>query len=133
MDDAALQRMLARVPTGERRRRWNQTARDGFSDDEFAAAYDNMRSTLSHMEEALADHPWLAGERFTLADIAIAPFVERILDLRPETMEEVGGAPRTGKWLGRMRERPSWQEAFFFQGRDASTGAVLARIAATLQ
>ena len=132
MDDAALAKMLERVPTAERRKRWAQTARTGFSAEEFAAAYENMRSTFAAMEKALADSRWLAGEMFTLADIAIAPFVERITDLRPETLDEVGGAPRLRGWLTRMQARPSWQEAFFFQGMDASTGAVRAKIAEAL-
>ena len=132
LDDAALAKMLERVPTAERRRRWAQTARTGFSEDEFAAAYENMRSTFAYIEKSLADHPWLAGDRFTLADIAIVPFVERILDLRPETRDEVGGAPRLHDWLTRMQARPSWQEAFLFQGMDASTGAVRKKIAEAL-
>jgi glutathione S-transferase len=132
LDDAALDRLLDRVPTAERRRRWRQTAREGFSDDEFATAYGHMDATVAHIEEALADHPWLAGNMFTLADIAIVPFVERILDLRPETLEAAGGAPRCQDWLRRLQERPSWREAFFFQGMDASTGAVRAKIEADL-
>ena len=130
LDDAALAAVLAKVPTAERRQRWAQTARTGFSDDEFAAAYDNMRSTFEYIEKSLADAPWLAGAMFSLADIAIAPFVERIIDLRPQTLEEVGGAQRLRGWLDRMQARPSWQEAFFFQGMDASTTAVRARIEA---
>jgi glutathione S-transferase len=132
MDDAALEKMLARVPTAERRKRWAQTARTGFSREEFEAAYENMRSTFSYMEKSLADGPWLAGALCTLADIAIAPFAERIVDLRPETLDEIGGAPRSRDWLKRMQARPSWQEAFFFGGMDASTGAVRRQIAAAL-
>jgi glutathione S-transferase len=132
MDDAALEQMLARVPTAERRQRWAQTARTGFSPEEFETAYGHMRSTFSSMEKTLAEGPWLAGEMFTLADIAIAPFVERIIDLRPETLDEVGGAPRLRDWLARFQQRPSWQEAFFFQGMDASTKAVQAKIKAAL-
>jgi glutathione S-transferase len=91
-----------------------------------------MRNTFSYMEKALADGPWLAGDMFTLADIAIVPFVERIIDLRPETLDEVGGAPRLRDWYARMQARPSWQDAFFFQGMDASTGAVRKKIAEAL-
>jgi len=100
----------------------------GFSQEEFAAAYDNMRSTLTYMDKSLARSLWLAGEMFTLADIAMAPFVERIIDLRPETLDEVDGALHVRDWLVRMKARPSWQEAFFFRGMDASTSAVRAKM-----
>jgi len=51
---------------------------------------------------------------------------------RSPTLDEVGGAPRSRDWLKRMQARPSWREAFFFQGMDASIGAIQARIKAEL-
>jgi len=33
---------------------------------------------LSKMESALVDRPWLAGETFSLADIAVTPYVNRL-------------------------------------------------------
>jgi glutathione S-transferase len=62
---------------------------------------------MAQMEERLSDgRIWLCGEQFTLADIALAPRV----DLFPV----IGIAdiyqrfPHIGKFMERMRERPSW-------------------------
>lgn len=124
LSDEDLDQRLARVPTDERRARWRATARDGFTEAEFEAAYSEMHLTFSKMEEALgAGGPWLMGAAYTLADIALVPFVERIIDLKPDMLE--GGAyGRVAEWMAHLRERPAFQSAFFFEGKDARISAI---------
>lgn len=114
---------LRAVPTAERRERWRATAREGFSPAEFEAAYAEMAATFERMEAALADgREWLVGD-FSLADVAILPFAERIDDLRPDLL--AGGRwPGVAAWLARCTARPSFAKAFFFEGRDARISAV---------
>ena len=61
------------------------------------------------MEEALATSPYLAGDRYSLADIAATPYVNRAEMLGMEGMW-VGRRPRVTDWLARMRQRPSYAE-----------------------
>jgi glutathione S-transferase len=129
MTDEELEKTLARVPTEERRQRWQQVARGGFSDAEIQGAYDKMKLTFAKMEEDLAKGPFLAGETYSLAECAMVPFVERMTDLRPD-LTAAADYPNVHAWLARLAERPSWQDALFFQGMDARTGAVMAKIAA---
>ena len=122
-----LETVLARVPTAERRARWQQVAKGGFSDAELEGAYDRMRQTLERIEESLAESPYLAGDALSLGDIAMVPFVERMTDLRPD----IAGAdryPRLHEWLARLAQRPSWRDTFFFGGMDARTGAVAEKL-----
>ena len=123
LSDQELETVLSRVPTEERRTRWLQVARGGFSDAEIESAYDKMRQTFERIEAALAEGAFLSGDALSLGDIAMVPFVERMVDLRPD----LAGAdryPRMHDWLARLAERPSWQDTFFFGGMDARTGAV---------
>lgn len=123
LSEKELETVLARVPTEERRQRWQQVARGGFTEAELDGAYDQMRQTFERIEDALATGPYLAGDTLSLGDIAIVPFVERMTDLRPD----LSGAdlyPRMHAWLARLAARPSWQVTFFFGGKDARTGAV---------
>lgn len=123
LSDAELDAMLARIPTVERRERWRTVARGGFDEAEFADAYGKMESTFRRMEDVLGGGDWLAGNEFSLADIAIIPFIDRMLDLR----SDLAGAeryPAVHGWLARIKARPSFEAAFFFGGMDASTGAV---------
>ncbi len=109
-----LQGVLARIPTKERRDRWETVARNGFSDAEMRDAYDKMRKCLDRIEAALAHGPWLAGETYSLADIAMIPFIDRIRNLRPEFMP-AAAYPRLTRWEAAMRARPAFDRAFNFR------------------
>ena len=57
---------------------------------------------LRKMENALAQHAWLAGATFTLADIAMTPYVNR-LDMLGMSDMWVGSRPRLTDWFARSR------------------------------
>ncbi len=53
---------------------------------------------------ALAAHPWLAGDSFSVADIALGPYAYVWFELpieRPAT-------PHLDRWYGELRKRPAW-------------------------
>ncbi|ARD70012.1 Glutathione S-transferase BbdE (plasmid) [Aminobacter sp. MSH1] len=105
---------LSRVPTRERRDRWKKMADGGYSEDELADAYEKMNACLDYAEKSLEkDGPWLAGEHYTLADIAMIPFIDRIKNLRPEFMES-DQYPALNEWYERMSKREAFQKAFNF-------------------
>ena len=123
LSDADLAHRLAAVPTAERRARWLATAREGFSPDEFDAAYAEMTATFDRMEKTLNDgREWLV-RTYSLADIAIVPFVERIDDLRPDLLES-DRWPCVSAWLDRYKQRPTFRQTFFFEGKDARVSAI---------
>lgn len=64
---------------------------------------------LGRIEATLADRPWLAGEGFTLADIAILPYVWRLERLNLAQMW--AQRPRLADWFARAKARPSWAQA----------------------
>ena len=109
-----LQGVLARIPTKERRDRWETVARSGFTEDEMRDAHDKMRKCLDRIEAALANGPWLAGAEYSLGDIAMIPFIDRIRNLRPEFMP-VERYPRLTRWETAMRARPAFDKAFNFR------------------
>jgi glutathione S-transferase len=64
---------------------------------------------LREMDQALAAGPWLAGEGFSLADIAILPYVWRLERLGFDRMW--ADMPRIADWFVRAKARPSWDTA----------------------
>lgn len=106
----ALEKRLERMPDPARRERQRQIIQHGF-DAPFVR--DHVRlydKALAEMEAALADRPWLAGAAFSLADISLIPYVERV--------DRLGLAglwhpqrPRVADWFRRMKERPSFKSA----------------------
>lgn len=69
-------------------------------------------SYLHQIEAALADGPWLVGERLSMADIALAPYLNRLAALAMEPMWTGGRLPRVEAWFARLRERPTFDPAF---------------------
>jgi glutathione S-transferase len=61
------------------------------------------------MENTLVQTRWLAGEHFTLADIAMAPYLNRLAALAMNEVWEQGRLPRVADWLSRIQERETYQ------------------------
>jgi glutathione S-transferase len=59
---------------------------------------------LGRFDAALAQHAWLGGSEYGLADIAYVPWVLRARDMLGVSLEEF---PAVAAWLGRLAERPS--------------------------
>ncbi|MFZ0840496.1 MAG: glutathione S-transferase domain-containing protein, partial [Xanthobacteraceae bacterium] len=66
---------------------------------------------LQKMERALEQHTWLAGPTFTLADIAMTPYVNR-LDMLGMSDMWVGSRPRLTDWFERIKARPTFKPCF---------------------
>ena len=105
---------LAHIPTPERRDRWEKMSQGGYGEKELEAAYALMQVCLARAKAQLRETAWLAGEAFSLADIALLPFVERINNLRPEFLEGPEHA-FLNAWLERCRARPSFPAAYRFK------------------
>jgi glutathione S-transferase len=107
-------RILANIPSKERRERWEVVTRDGFSERELADAYEKMERCLDRAEKTLQTDDWLAAHDYSLADIAMVPFIDRIWKLRPEFMSEAK-YPRVNDWYRRMQKRSAFSRAFDFK------------------
>jgi glutathione S-transferase len=69
-------------------------------------------SYLHKMEAALERSQWLVGDTVSMADIAMAPYVNRLAALAMEPMWEHGRLPRVADWFARLRSRPTFGPAF---------------------
>lgn len=67
-------------------------------------AFDEM---FQAMDKQLAETKWLAGDAFSIADIAIAPYIKRCLMI--DLDEFVAPYPRVLDWYAAVTERESWQ------------------------
>lgn len=85
----------------------------GFGEADIAKAIDDIRNTVERMEGVLADAgPWLMGAQYTLADICVAPLIDRMEDLGLEQVWEARH-PHVSAWFRRMKERPAYREAYY--------------------
>lgn len=72
---------------------------------------------LRDMDAALAGRRWLAGPDFTLADIAIVPYVNRLERMGLDGMW--AGRPNVARWFDAMRARKSFETGILAWGSNA--------------
>lgn len=66
---------------------------------------------LEDMEGALDKHSWLAGEDYTLADVSLTSYINRVAELQLHPLWE-SARPRVTDWFARVRARRNFQIAF---------------------
>lgn len=101
--------MLEQIPNIFKRERRRDVIEKGTGSQHFFIALQRMVQLLREMEESLAEHAWLAGDSYTLADVAFTPYLARLEHLNILRMVE--RYPRVADWYRRCQERPSFQEA----------------------
>ncbi len=115
--------VAARVPIKERRDVWTRLAK-GLGDDQLDKARERVRLWVQKMETDLEAGPWLAGETYSLADIAVYAYAAYLPKLTPDLVG-ADAAPKTADWLRRMGERPAVKAALA-KGRAADPFAAAA-------
>lgn len=110
--DAELEDKLAQIPTAGRREAWTRIARQPYTDQEKAEALRRLLCLIDQVAAMLAERggPWLMGVRYTLADIAAAPFMARIAELAPHALASIE-ASDVAAWWQRLQGRPAFQQA----------------------
>jgi glutathione S-transferase len=109
--DAELAERLKKIPNRERQEAWLRVARRPYTEEERAGARARLVELLDRMEAALRETAWLAGERYTIADIAVVPFVKRIdEEIAPDEVSEAKH-PRVLAWWQAIQARPAFAEA----------------------
>lgn len=104
---------VERLPP-ERRALW-QRAVQGFAEDEVTAARAALERAAGRIAEDLAVAPWLAGDDYSIADIAVYPHAARF----PELGIRLPGL--VADWLERVAARPAVRAALDGADRAAVT------------
>lgn len=115
-----LMRMAANCPNPIIRNRLLHRAEFGVTEAEESQAYEALDFLLDKMEETLGRGPWLAGAEYSLADIAMAPFINRIEVLKRPEMVGAVRRPNLAQWWQRVQARPAFQQAFSVKNPDTS-------------
>jgi glutathione S-transferase len=96
---------LVGIPQQDRRERLQSLLELGLQSPHFAPAVKRYAKLFDDFESALEHSSWLAGERFSLADIAFAPYLARLRHLGFDILFD--RHPRATDWARRVTERPS--------------------------
>jgi glutathione S-transferase len=109
MSAADFDKVVAETPLIDHRLKLQALKGEGFAKKEFDEAYGKMDYVFDRCEAALAGGPWLVGEMYTLADIAMLPYVFAFREVRPGLM---ASHPRTADWYARNMARPATKTTY---------------------
>ena len=105
------QRILARIPTKDRRIAWETAVKSTFTEEQLSNARAAVGRGVMMMEERLKQDRFLAGATYTVADLdCFANFYS--LPMTVPDYANTGKAPRYIDWLLRIYNMPGTMEAF---------------------
>ncbi|HTX24005.1 MAG TPA: glutathione S-transferase family protein [Steroidobacteraceae bacterium] len=119
----ALRAAIERIPAREQREAWS-AAVAGLGAEPLARARDRVTAAIRKIEAALGEAAWLAGPRYSLADIAVFSYFKYLPALCPALLSEAA-APRALSWMRAVEARPGVRAALA-RGRAADAFAVAA-------
>jgi len=85
---------------------------NGFQKSDVLASMEQIANTCRRMEAALQHGPWLLGAQYSLADVIVAPLIDRMADLGMDTIW-AETCPRVVDWYARMQARPAFGKTFY--------------------
>ena len=111
--------LYIKQPSLERQSILRKRIENGVSEEEMELAEDIVATVLDEMEVRLQDRPWLCGDAISLADISIAPFIERFEANKMPKLIDWDLRSQLGNWWQRIQEREAFKTGFYFANPDA--------------
>lgn len=105
-----LARIMQTIPDRNRRARRQQLLEFGTDAPTFVSAVWTYDKLLSDMERALAGQAWLLGDAYSLADLSMTPYINRLAQLELSGMWSPS-RPNVAAWLDRVRQRENYRAA----------------------
>ena len=105
-DPEELKARIERIPLKERRIAWSKAIYGTFSPEEMAESKRRIGFGVEHLEAALSERAWVAGESFSLADIVGYNMFAGLPVMMPDFVNDTQ-TPHLLEWLRKLNERPA--------------------------
>ena len=105
-DDRTLADIIARTPLVDRKDRMQRSARNGYSQKDLAEARERAIIVIDRIETDLGERAFLVGHDYSLADIAMIPFIDNFKKRGLGDIINDEKRPRTNAWYERIMARP---------------------------
>lgn len=99
------------IPDPARREKMRELVELGLQSAFFGTALRRLDKLTADMEQRLAESQWLAGDRYSLADAGLTPYLNRTDMMGLSGIWDDGRHPRLRGWLARVRARPNFAAA----------------------
>ena len=100
---------IANTPDYDVRERRRDIIENGTESPRFKSAVMAYDSLLSDMQQTLSASVWLSGPAYTLADIGILPYINRLAQLKLDSLWDT--RPAIARWFDAVRDRDSYEAA----------------------
>ena len=114
--------LINKQPYIARRAEYMRRYTEGISKEEEARAVTVLISIMEEMEATLQTQDWLAGDSYSLADIAVTPFIQRFEVNALTELVDWDARPALGAWWERIKARPAYEPAMFFPDPTGDSG-----------
>ena len=104
-----LKRYFDSIPQPDRRERLQKAVEFGMDSPTFAPALRRFDRLIADIDRTLTEGDWLAGDSFSLADVAYTPYMVRLEHLGLD--DAFRSRPRVVAWRDRLIARPSFKTA----------------------
>jgi GSH-dependent disulfide-bond oxidoreductase len=105
-DPEELRARIERIPLKERRIAWSKAIYGTFSPDEMQESARRIAFGVGHLEDALSEHPWVAGSTYSIVDIAGFNMMAGLPVMMPDVVSDEK-TPHILKWLRTIYRRPA--------------------------
>jgi GSH-dependent disulfide-bond oxidoreductase len=105
-DPAELEAAIERIPLPERRKAWRKAIYNQFSEAELAESQRRIGIGVGMLHEALRKRKWIAGARYSLADINLFNSAYFLPLSQPDLVNDEK-TPEIMEWLRSIYERPA--------------------------
>lgn len=110
LSDAEFEEHLKKIPIPEQQVKWRR-AREGFPQDLLDEEMRKIAVSVRRLDDHLADHEWLAGGIYTLADICNFAIANGMQNGFAELVN-AGDTPHLVRWIEQINQRPAVQRMF---------------------
>jgi glutathione S-transferase len=100
---------LAKSPSKARAEVKRQVYHHGLDAPVVLDALRHHQRLIDRIDAAMKDGPWIAGNDYSLADVAATPYIWRLTKLRLSKLWD--DRPGVARWYERIRQRPSFDKA----------------------
>jgi glutathione S-transferase len=101
-----LESIRGRMPKKDLAELWRRVAEAPYGDEELAEHVHKLDQFMERMEAALQKNAWLAGQELSLADLNVAPYFRRIVQLERTALW--ADRPAVAAWFDKIRMRKSY-------------------------
>ena len=107
--------ILENFPAPDKRFAMVKRLKNGVTEEDEKNAITILTSFMDELDKALSKNVWVVGDNFTLADIAIAPFIERFEANKLNMLIDFQKWENIGRWWLELQSRSSYKIAYSFE------------------